>query len=331
MREVWILAETKAGAVAPVSFELIAWARSLGSEAAVRVTALLPGPAADAAELCYRGADRVLHAGDPALGCLAARPLAILLRALFEAGRPDVLLAAATTTGRTLLPFFAASEGLGLTADCTRLDLDLATGELYQTRPAAGGNIMATIKTTRGRPQSATVRPRSRRPLDRDPSRPVRVERVELPAEGRSAAARSPRIVEERSFPESRGLADARAVVAGGRGLRKKDGFELLGRLASRLGAELGASREAVDRGWIGYPHQVGLSGRTVSPELYLAFGISGAIQHLAGMQTSGTVIAVNTDPEAPIFAVSDLAVRGDLFDIVPRLEAALEDYVPRG
>jgi len=329
VREVWILAETKEGRVAPVSFELLAWARSLGSPGEITVSAVLPGPAADPEELCYHGADSVLHAADPALDGLAAAPVALVFGSLFARRRPEVLLAAATTTGRTLLPYLAAREGLGLTADCTELELERETGVLLQTRPAAGGNIMATIKTTRGLPQAATVRPRSRKPLERDPARPVRVEAVALPPGAAAAAARGPRLVEERPFAESKGLADARLVVAGGRGFKKKEGFALLESLAARLGAEIGASREAVDRGWIGYPHQVGLSGRTIAPDFYLAFGVSGAIQHLAGMQTAGTIVAVNTDPDAPIFALSDLAVRGDLFDLLPRLAAALEGYRP--
>jgi electron transfer flavoprotein alpha subunit len=320
MRELWILAEAKLGKVAPVSFELLAWARSLGGPQDIRVTALLPGSASDPEELCYRGADRVLHADDPRLDGVKAAAFASLARKLFSRGRPDVFLAAATSSGRTLLPYLAAKEGLGLTADCTELSLDLESGSLYQTRPAAGGNIMATILTPRTRPQSATVRPHSRAALERDPGRPVRVERVDADR----VLARDPRVVEERPFPASRGLADARVVVAGGRGLRTKAGFAPLEKLAERLGAEVGASREAVDRGWIDYPHQVGLSGRTIAPEVYMAFGISGAIQHLAGMQTSKTIISVDSDPDAPIFAVSNLAIRGDLFELLPRLIEAL-------
>ena len=181
---------------------------------------------------------------------------------------------------------------------------------------------MATILTPMARPQSATVRPHSKAPLERDASRPVCVECVDAGP----IFARDPRVVEKRLFPASRGLADARVVVAGGRGLRTKAGFAPLEKLARQLNAEVGASREAVDRGWIDYPHQVGLSGRTIAPEVYIAFGISGAIQHLAGMQTSKRIIAIDSDPDAPIFAVSDLAIRGDLFELLPRLIGALGD-----
>lgn len=345
MNEVWILAETKAGKVAPVSYELLSWARSLGGPAEVAVTAVLAGPASDPEELCYRGADAVIHGAEPGFAGFSARPLSAWLASLFGLRRPTVLLAAATATGRTVLPYLAASEGLGLTADCTELSLDHQSGVLLQTRPAAGGNIMATIRTARGLPQMATVRPHSRKALDRDPSRPVRVERLDAAAgsggsggvgdSGGSGGAGGGHegdglvLLGERPFESSRGLADARLVFAGGKGFRKKEGFELLFRLAELAGGEVGASREAVDRGWADYPRQVGLSGRTISPELYLAFGISGAIQHLAGMQTSGFIVSVNSDPDAPIAAASDLAVRADVYELVPALAARLEGYRP--
>lgn len=343
MNEVWILAETKAGKVAPVSYELLSWARSLGGPDEVAVTAVLAGPASDPEELCYRGADAVIHGAEPGLAGFSARPLSAWLASLFGLRRPTVLLAAATATGRTVLPYLAASEGLGLTADCTELSLDPESGVLLQTRPAAGGNIMATIRTARGLPQMATVRPHSRKALDRDPSRPVRVERFAAAAgpggaggagggqgrAGEGSAGDALVLLGERPFESSRGLADARLVFAGGKGFRKKEGFELLFRLAELAGGEVGASREAVDRGWADYPCQVGLSGRTISPELYLAFGISGAIQHLAGMQTSGFIVSVNSDPDAPIAAASDLAVRADVYELVPALAARLEGYRP--
>lgn len=353
MNEVWILAETRAGRVAPVSYELLAWARSLGGPAEVAVTALLAGPASDPEELCFRGADSVIHGAEPGLSGFSARPLSAWLASLFARGRPTVLLAAATATGRTVLPYLAAREGLGLTADCTELSLDGESGVLLQTRPAAGGNIMATIRTAKGLPQMATVRPHSRKALERDASRPVRVESLaaaagsgpgsrltaanlagEGPAGEAGSAAAGPAgdglvLLEERPFESSRGLADARLVFAGGKGFRKKEGFELLFGLAELSGGEVGASREAVDRGWADYPRQVGLSGRTISPELYLAFGISGAIQHLAGMQTSGFIVSVNSDPDAPIAAASDLAVRADVYELLPALAARLENYGP--
>jgi Electron transfer flavoprotein, alpha subunit len=328
--DIWILAETKSGTVAPVSFELLAWARSLASPELIEVSALLPGPASDAEELCFRGADRVIHGPDALLSGYSARPLAAWIAALFARKRPTVLLAAATATGRTVLPYLAAAESLGLTADCTELALDAGSGVLLQTRPAAGGNIMATIRTAKGLPQMATVRPHSRPALARDPARPARVQTIPFAQAGSEAFKDDGlSLVEEKPFPDSRGLADARVVFSGGKGFRKKEGFCLLEPLARSIGAEVGASREAVDRGWAEYPRQVGLSGRTISPELYVAFGISGAIQHLAGMQTSGTVVSVNTDPDAPIASASDLAIRADVYEFIPALAARLRDFRP--
>jgi electron transfer flavoprotein alpha subunit len=324
VNDIWILAEARGGVVAPVSFELLAWARSLGTEKEVRITAILPGPASNPEELCYYGADSVVHAPRPELSGYSARPVARFLSSLLAESRPGVFLAAATATGRTVLPYLAATEGLGLTADCTALELDPESGVLLQTRPAAGGNIMATIKTVKGRPQMSTVRPHSRPETPRDPSRKVELRVVSVPDE---LALDGLALVEERPFPESRGIADARLVIAGGKGFRKKEGFQAIEGLARSLGAEVGASREAVDRGWAEYPRQVGLSGRTISPEVYIAMGISGAIQHLAGIQTAESVVAVNTDPDAPIFAVSDLAIRADLYDFIPALAKKLEGY----
>lgn len=327
MNEIWILAETKAGKVAPVSFELLAWARSLGGPDQIHVTAVLPGPASDPEELCYRGADAVMHGTGRRLEGYDASISAKFLASLLEGTRPTVFLAAATARGRTILPYLAAIEGLGLTADCTSLELDTSTGVLLQTRPAAGGNIMATIKTVRGLPQMSTVRPHSKQPLPRDESRPVKVRTCSFEAEALPDDGLN--LMEERPFPESKGIADARLVVAGGKGLKKKENFAAVEVLAKQLGAEVGASREAVDRGWAEYPRQVGLSGRTISPDVYIALGISGAIQHLAGIQTAEKVVSVNTDPDAPIFAVSDLAIRGDLFDFIPALEKKLEGFSP--
>ena len=173
----------------------------------------------------------------------------------------------------------------------------------------------------------ATVRPHSRKALDRNTSRPVTVEVLSSTEIGCRAEAADVALLEERPFPSSRGIADARLVIAGGKGFRKKDGFALLFGLTEHTGGEVRASREAVDRGWADYPRQVGLSGRTISPIVYMAFGISGAIQHLAGMQTAETVISINTDPDAPLAAMSDLAIRADLYELIPVLTARLEAY----
>lgn len=238
------------------------------------------------------------------------------------------IIAAATTSGRSLMPQLAVRLETGLTADCTELDIDRETGSLLQTRPAIGGNIMATIRTPQTTPSMATVRPHSV-----PPAAPYRAGEGELITVPFTPIPGEPRVrhLSLRPVPDaSVALQDARVIVSCGRGFQKREKLELAGRLAEVLGASVGASREAVDRGWIGYPHQVGLSGKTVSPELYIAIGISGAVQHLAGIKTAKTIVAVNNDPDAPIFHIADFGVVGDLFALVPLLIEKLRSRVGR-
>lgn len=323
---VWIVAEQREGKVRSVSYELLNWGRGLADGREAPLSALLFGHALDGEEvfsLIRRGADRVYLVDDPAFEHFLAEPCGRALTWLIERFRPEIVLAAATTTGRTIMPLAAARLRAGLTADCTELALDGESGDLLQTRPAIGGNILATIRTPRARPQMATVRPRSRAQAPEDESRRGTVVRVELPEACRLSPVRFEGFVPDRS--QERPLEDADIIVAGGRGLKKGDNFSLVRDVARALGGEVGASRDAVDQGWIDYPHQIGLSGKTVAPRLYMACGISGSIQHLAGMQTAEVIVAVNRDPEAPIFNVADFAIVGDLFDVLPALRERLE------
>jgi electron transfer flavoprotein alpha subunit len=322
---VWILAEQSQRKLSVVSFELLTRARVLADRLGETLTAVLIGPALDDGvldELIIRGADEVLTVESDDLETFVNEPYAACLESLIDAHDPAIILAAATTAGRTLMPYVAVRVHAGLTADCTELDIEPDTGLLLQTRPAIGGNILATIKTPTHRPQMATVRPHSTCPAPRDNSRAGtgRIIRTNAPA--------LPGGVEVEAFlpdAETQPLTDAMRVVSVGRGLRKAENLPVVQSLADALGAAVGASREAVDRNWLGYPQQVGLSGKTVTPQLYVALGISGAIQHLAGMQTSETIIAVNRDPDAAIFRVADVGLVGDLFDIVPALAEAIE------
>jgi electron transfer flavoprotein alpha subunit len=328
-RSIWVLAETKLGKVDPISFELLAWAKSLAGtgEEAAEVVAIAPGVTGDIESLGRHGANLVLYSDDPKLAGYSARETALFLSKVLDRREPDVFLALATSTGRTVMPYLAALRHLGLTADCTQLSFDASSGVLLQTRPAAGGNIMATIRTTKGRPQMATVRPHSMRPTIEDESQRFTIELIPSNEDTSSDNGKLIRILEETPFGDREELSAARIVVSGGRGFKKKENFALLREIISALDASFGASREAVDRGWVDYPRQVGLSGRTISPELYIAIGISGAIQHLAGMQTSECIVSINSDPDAPIFAVSDLAIVADLFDFIPVFLARLEAY----
>ena len=321
MSAVWTIAEQMNGRLGSVSYELLAWGRRLADARNVPLVSVVLGERVDRAdlrELTCRGADRVMVVESPALRHFLVEPHARVIERLAREHRPEIVIAAATTTGRTLMPYLAVKLTTGLTADCTGLDIDGKTGNLVQTRPAIGGNILATIVTAERRPQMATVRPRSVRPPERVEGRTGEILQVEVPGELLTSR------VEWLSFhaaeQDDTNIQDADKIVSGGRGLKKGENFALLRELADALGAAVGASREAVEREWISYPHQVGLSGKTVRPRLYLAVGISGSIQHMAGMKTSEHIVAVNADPEAHIFDIADFGVVGDLFEVIPAL-----------
>ena len=319
--DIWTLSEQKAGTLHPVSYELLTRGRALADARGCRLCSVVLGddvPDAELHELILRGTDRVYVVRHPALALFLVEPYAGALQHLIERYQPEVLIAAATTTGRTVMPYVSMRVDAGLTADCTGLEIDSETGNLLQTRPAIGGNIMATIKTPEARPQMATVRPKSTPQAPRDASRTGEIVAVDVPEKKLTA-----RMTYERFIPdESQDIAieDAEIIVAGGRGMKKAENFALLEEVAEVLGGSVGASRAAVDRGWQPYARQIGLSGKTVSPKLYIACGISGAIQHLAGMQTAETIIAINEDPDAAIFQVADLSIVGNLFEVLPPL-----------
>jgi electron transfer flavoprotein alpha subunit len=328
---VWILAEQRDRRVGRISHELLSRARALADKRGTTLTAAIlsgPMPQAQLEQLIARGADEVLAVQSDALDHFLVEPFSACLGWLIQDRRPEVLIAGATSTGRTLLPYLAARIHAGLTADCTELDIDAQTGNLLQTRPAIGGNILATIQTPEHRPQMATVRPRSTRPAPADPDRTGRIERIQPPDE--LLASRVRRIGFRRD-EDDQPLAEAEKILTVGRGIKKPENLPLARDLAARLGAALGATRDVVDRGWLGYPHQIGLSGKTVTPRLYVGIGASGSIQHLAGMQTSQTIVAINSDPEAQIFRVADFGIVGDLFQVVPALLELLEQRAETG
>jgi len=322
---VWTIAETNRGKIKEVSFELLTRGRKLADKLGTELASVLMGNNINndnLQEFIYRGADKVYVVNNPQLDNFIVENYTNVLKDLVNKYKPEIIIAAATTSGRTLMPYLAVKVNAGLTADCTELDIEEKTGNLLQTRPAIGGNILATIKTPKHRPQMATVRPKSTRPAPKDENRTGEIINIAL----------KPNLIDgrvesfgcKRNEQEDVNIQDADIVVSGGRGLKKKDNFSLIRELAQHLGGVVGASRDAVDRGWIPYPHQVGLSGRTVLPKLYIAVGISGAIQHLAGMKTADNIIAINNDPEAPIFKVADFGIVGDLFEILPMLNEQL-------
>ena len=300
-----------------VAYELLSRGRELADTLKTELCAVCLGHnVADVDKLIAHGADKVYLVDSPDLADNQEDYLTHGLLDLIKEHKPEIVLAGATALGRSFFPRVAAILNTGLTADCTGLDIDTEKRLLRQTRPTFGGNIMATILCPNKRPQMSTVRPRVFKKNTPDPTRKGQIIKVDFKKEGVTAKTKLLSFVED--ITEKVKLEDADIIVSGGRGLGKAENFKLLQELADTLGAALGSSRAAVDEGWIPYSHQVGQTGKTVCPKLYIACGISGAIQHLAGMQTSDCIVAINDNPDAPIFQVAHYGIVGDLFQVVP-------------
>lgn len=323
---IMVFAEYRHGSIAPVSFELLGIGRKLADKRGTALSVVLPGGEvtrfADA--LIAAGADTVYLVEDPALQQFREDLYAAVLEQVIRERKPEVVLAGATAIGRSVMPYVATAIDAGLTADCTGLEIREKDGMLLQTRPAFGGNIMATIECPDTRPQMATVRPKVMAPAEPDPTRRGEVIRLELP----------PQVLQSRvevldsviNEADKVNIQEVETLVAGGRGLDSAKGFALLRELAAELGGAVAASRAAVDSGWIPYPHQVGQTGKTVSPKLYVACGISGAVQHMVGMQSAEVIVAINRDASAPIFNIATYGVVGDLYEVVPQLIRRLQE-----
>ena len=318
---VWVFAEQRERALMPVALELLGVGRTLADDLKVPLSAVLLGEGMDEApqKLIHHGADKVYSIDHPLLKEYQPDVYTKAFTNLIDRYMPEIVLFGATSTGRSLAPRLASRLQTGLTADCTELSIDMEKRLLVQTRPAFGGNLMATIVIPNHRPQMATVRPNVMKPLEPQTTRVgeiIEVKDVSLQAEDISTKILE--IVHDADTTVN--LQEAEIIVSGGRGLGKAENFELIRELAQVIGGAVGASRATVDAGWIPSYHQVGQTGKTVQPKLYIACGISGAIQHLIGMQTSDTIVAINKDPNAPIFDVATYGIVGDLFDIVPAL-----------
>lgn len=322
---VMVFAETRGNRTAKVGLELLGCGRRLADELGVPLHAVLIGAGVSAlvAEVTQYGADVVHVVEDPKLNDYVNGPYSKALATVIQKQKPEIVLIGATISGRDLAPRVANRLKTGLTADCTRLDIEEGTGLLLQTRPAFGGNVMATIACPNHRPQMSTVRPGVMKPIS--PQMEKTSEFIEHHIElGDDDFAVMVREV-LKSVEKHLDLSEAEIIVSGGRGLGGPNGFKYLKELADCLGGEVGASRAAVDAGWIDHDHQVGQTGKSVSPKLYVACGISGAIQHLAGIAGADFVIAVNKDAEAPIMKAADVAMVGDLYKIVPLLVSEIQ------
>jgi len=317
---IWVFIEQKNGKIQSVSYELLGKAQELAKKLHCEISGVLIGNNLEDQldEIIFRGADNIYLVEAPEIANFQDEPYTNILVNLVQKYKPEILLCGATSIGRSLISRVAIKIKAGLTADCTGLDIDLEKKILLQTRPAFGGNIMATIISPNYRPQMATVRHKVMQPMEPDKKRKGKIIRESFDSATYASRTKLLDIVEE--IETLVNLAEADIIVSGGRGMGCKENFKLLEELAHVIGAAVGSSRAAVDSGWMPYSHQVGQTGRTVAPKIYIACGISGQIQHLVGMSSSKIIIAINKDPEAPIFKVATYGIVNDLFQIVPAL-----------
>ncbi len=323
---IWVFAESRHGKIAEVSYELLGVGRKLANQRGVQLSAVLLGSGVteSAPTLIAAGADKIYLGDDSTLGQYREDIYGNVLEFLIKKEKPEVILAGATAIGRSFIPMVANNLGAGLTADCTGLAIRAEDGMLLQTRPAFGGNIMATIECPHTRPQMATVRPKVMQPLMPDLERQGEVVSLSIPDRLLESQVKVlENVLEEHNQVN---IQEIEVLVAGGRGVESEKGFKLVKELADELGGAVAASRAAVDSGWIPYAHQVGQTGKTVCPKLYIACGISGAIQHAVGMQSAETIVAINRDKNAPIFNIASCGIVGDLFEIMPLLTKKIRE-----
>ena len=321
-RGITVVAEALGGKLHPVSLELLGKARELADSIGQQVTAVAIGFRMEkvAGELAEYGADRVVVYDDPALEFFRIEPYANALEDFIREIRPSSVLVGGTVNGRSLAPRVAARFRTGLTADCTVLDMSETT-DLDQIRPAYGGNIMAHINTPRHRPQFATVRYKIF-PIPPRVEPHGKVVRHTLPADRLSSLIE---VLERRPKAVAKGIEDAEVLVVCGRGVKRPEDIAMLRELAGLLGGEVASTRAVVEAGWLDAKRQIGLSGRTVKPKLIITCGVSGAIQFVAGMSGSETIVAINTDPKASIFKIAHVGLVGDLYTIIPELIARIK------
>jgi electron transfer flavoprotein alpha subunit len=327
-RGVWVFAEQRRGRISSVTMELLNEGRKLADQLETPLSAVLLGDniSSEAPLLIAHGADRVLVVDNSLLKDFNNDSYVAVLSDLIQKEKPEIVLCGATAIGRSFIPKVAARIGTGLTADCTGLDVDPEKRLLLQTRPAFGGNILATILCPNHRPQMATVRHKVFKKAENQESRKGEIIQKDL--NGLSLDLKSKVIKTVEEIEDTVNITEADIIVSGGRGVGSKENFAMLEELARTLGGAVGASRGAVDAEWISYSHQVGQTGKTVCPRLYIACGISGAVQHLVGMQPSEVIVAINKDPDAPIFKMATYGIVGDLFEVIPLMTKRFKELL---
>lgn len=318
-RGVWVIAEHYKNTIHPVVFQLIGKGYELAKELEVKLTLVILGTEFDDQidELSYYGPDEIIYLKSPILKHYYSDIYVQALSELTNIHKPEIVLIGATPTGRDFAPRVAKRLNAGLTADCTGLEIDQTTRNLLQTRPTFGGTLMATIRTPNSRPQMATVRPGIFKVLEKQKKK-AQINKIDYNFREKDLVSKIVRVIDRQKARVN--LEDAKIIVAGGRGVGSREKFKLVEELAEVLGAELGGSRVTVELNWLEQDRQIGQTGKTVSPKLYIACGISGAIQHLVGMQNSEIIIAINIDRKAPIFKIAHYGIIGDLHEIIPAL-----------
>ncbi len=323
---IWVFAEQRDGKLMPVVLELLGEARKLADGVGAEVSAVLCGENVEGlcADLFAYGADKIYLADAPELKNYTTDGYSKVIDEAIKKYKPEIVMYGATHIGRDLGPALAVKSGTGLTADCTQLELPAEDRQFRMTRPAFGGNLMATIMCPNHRPQMSTVRPGVMQKTE-NPQFGKTGEIVKLDVAFAEGDIRTKVLEIVKTAKDAVSLTDAKVIVAGGMGVGSAEGFKLLEQLADKLGGIVAGSRAAVDEGWIDKSRQIGQTGTTVKPQIYIACGISGAIQHIAGMQDSDYIIAINTNEAAPIFEVADYGMVGDLHKVIPELIAALD------
>ncbi|MFX1454022.1 MAG: FAD-binding protein [Promethearchaeota archaeon] len=322
---VWVIAEHYKDVIHPVVFQMLGKGNVLARELDVKLTLVILGATFDdrLKNFGLYGPDEIIYIKSPILKNYYSDLYVQALGELINKHKPEIILIGATPTGRDFAPRIAKRLNAGLTADCTGLEIDQTTGNLLQTRPTYGGNLMATIRTPNSRPQMATVRPGIFNSIE-IPNKKVNITKIDYNFKEKDSVTKIVKIIEKQK--SSVNLEDAEIIVAGGRGVGSKENFKIVEELADVLGAELAGSRVTVELGWLDQERQIGQTGKTVKPKLYIACGISGAIQHLVGMQNSEIIVAINKDRKAPIFGVAHYGIVGDLTEIVPLLIKTLRE-----
>ena len=322
---IWVFAEQREGKLMQVAIELLGEGKKLAKAIGCELCAVLCGSNVDSLvdELFEHGADKVYYANAPELKQYTTDAYTKVINEAIEKYKPEIVLLGATHIGRDLGPCLAVRCRTGLTADCTKLEINPETKRIMQTRPAFGGNLMATIVCPNHMPQMSTVRPGVMEKAVKIPGR--KGELIKLDVHFSDGDIRTKVLEVVKTAKEIVSLTDADIIVSGGMGLGNAEGFELLKKLAKKLGGTIASSRAAVDAGWIDHAYQVGQTGTTVKPKIYFACGISGAIQHVAGMQRSELIVAINTNENAPIFDIADIGIVGDLYKVIPAVMEELD------